>query len=142
MGGWNPWQHLAEHWPHVTVIANRELPGNMWGLLIGSRIYLCRRLDQAARRSTLTHEVVHLERGAVPTDPRGHAREERVVSRIAARRLITIADLADGLKWTRDRSELAEHLWVDVPTLNARMESLDPIEVAELEHALEDEWIP
>lgn len=141
MGGWNPWQHLADYWPHITVV-HRELPGNMWGLLIGNRIYLCRRLDQAARRSTLSHELVHLERGPVPADPRGQAREERAVSRIAARRLITVDALIDGMRWTRDRAELADYLWVDVPTLQARLDSLDPLEVSQIEHELGELWTP
>jgi len=140
--GWNPWAHLAEHWPHITVVVNRELPGTLWGLRVGDRIYLCRRLDQAARRSTLAHELGHLERGPVPDDPRGQAREERAVSALAARRLITISALIDGMRWTRDRDELAEMLWVDVPTLEARLDGLDPVEVSQMEHELEDEWIP
>ena len=139
--GWNPWQHLATHWPHITVVANQELPGNLWGLLAGNRIYLCRRLTQAQRRCTLMHELGHLERGPVPADPRGYAREERAVSIEAARRLITIPALADGLRWTRDPDQLADALWVDVPTLQTRMTGLDPVEVAELEHLLEGEWL-
>ena len=50
--------------------------------------------------------------------------------------------LADGLRWTRDPDQLAEHLWVDVPTVRTRLGGLDPIEVAQLEHALDGEWIP
>mgnify|MGYP001202643641 CR=1 FL=1 len=140
--GWNPWRHIGKHYPHVAVETRVELPGRIWGLTDGSRIWLCRLLDQAARRSTLTHEIVHLERGPVPTDQRGKSREERAVSREAARRLITITALADGLRWTRNPAELAEHLWVDEPTLRARMDGLDPIEVAQLEHQLDGEWIP
>jgi hypothetical protein len=141
--GWNPWRHLADHYPHIEVRLDRELPGRVWGTTIGNRIWLCRLLDQAARRSTLTHEIVHLERGPVPADARGHAREERAVSAEAARRLIPLDALADGLRWSRDDPhQLAEALWVDVPTLKARMESLDPIEVAQLENALDGQWTP
>ena len=94
------------------------------------------------RRCTLAHEIIHLERGPVPTDARGQSREEKAVDRIAARRLITITDLIEGMRWTRNRDELADHLWVDVPTLQARIDGLDPLEVAQLEHELEGEWIP
>lgn len=139
--GWNPWQHLADHWPHIVVDTRTELPGRLWGLTVGNRIWLCRRLDQAARRSTLTHELLHLERGPVPTDRRGHDREERTVSLLAARRLITLDALGDALRWTRDPEQLAEALWVDVPTLYARMGALDPVEVAELENRLDGEWL-
>jgi hypothetical protein len=139
--GWNPWRHVGQHYPGVVVETRAELPGRLWGLTDGATIWLCRLLDQAARRSTLAHEIVHLERGPVPADARGRAREERAVSAEAARRLITIDALADGLAWTRDPDQLAEALWVDVPTLKARMGSLDPVEVAELEHRLDGHWL-
>ena len=139
--GWNPWRHIGRHYPNVTVITDQELPGPVWGQQVGNRIWLCRRLDQVRRRCTLTHEIVHLERGTVPADPRGLAREERAVDRIAARRLITLDALIDGLRWTRDPHQLAEHLWVDVPTLRTRMAALDPVEVAEIENRLDGEWL-
>jgi hypothetical protein len=84
---------------------------------------------------------VHRERGPVPHDPAAAAREERQVDEIAARRLITTEALVDGLRWTRQLDDLAEHLWVDRPTLNVRMATLDPLEVAELEYHLEDQWL-
>lgn len=139
--GWNPWRHVGKHYPHVVVDTRTELPGRLWGFTDGATIWLCRLLDQAARRSTLAHEVVHLERGPVPADARGQAREERTVSAIAARRLITLDALADALRWTRDEHQLAEALWVDVPTLEARMAALDPVEVAELENRLNGDWL-
>lgn len=141
MGVWHPWRHLGTHYPHVAV-EHVELPGRLWGLTDGTRIWLCRLLDQAARRCTLTHEIVHLERGPVPADDRGRIREERAVSVEAARRLICLDALADALRWTRDPDQLADALWVDVPTIQTRMANLDPVEVAQLEHQLGDLWIP
>lgn len=138
---WNPWRHVGERYPDVDVETRVELPGRVWGLTVGRTILLCRRLDQAARRSTLAHELIHLERGPVPADPRGRAREERAVSAEAARRLIPLDALADALRWTRDEHQLAEALWVDRPTLRARMASLDSLEVADLEHRLDGEWL-
>jgi hypothetical protein len=111
------------------------------GLQHGHRIWLCRTLTQAERRCTLTHELVHRERGPVPADPASAAREELIVDEITARRLITLPHLVDGLRWTRHPRELADHLWVDQPTLRTRMSTLDPIETAELEHHLEDQWL-
>lgn len=139
--GWNPWRHIGDSYPHIIVDTSRELPERVWGLQAGHNIWLCRRLNQVRRRCTLTHEIVHLERGPVPADPVGLAREERVVSQVAARRLISIDALADALSWTRDPHQLADTLWVDLPTLNARMAALDPLEVAELEHRLEGQWL-
>jgi hypothetical protein len=140
--GWNPWRHIGDNYPHIPVIRDRELPGRIWGLTDGTRIWICRRLNQAQRRSTLAHELIHIERGLPPNDPRGLAREERLVSELAARRLITLQDLTAALKWSREPAELADALWVDADTLKARMQSLDPIEVAQLEHELEGRWIP
>jgi len=140
MGVWNPWRHVGDVYPHVG-IEHRELPPRVWGLTDGATIWLHHALGQVRRRCTLTHELCHLERGPLPTDPRGHAREERIVSQMAARRLITLDALSDGLRWTRDPDQLADHLWVDPPTLRARMASLDPVEVAELESRLDGEWL-
>ncbi|QRY48768.1 hypothetical protein JVX93_21500 [Mycolicibacterium boenickei] len=111
------------------------------GLQRGARIWLCRTLTQAERRCTLTHELVHRERGPVPADPAAAAREEQIVDEITARRLITLSQLAEGLRWSREPRELAEHLWVDRPTLETRMATLDPVEVADLEHDLDGDWL-
>lgn len=60
---------------------------------------------------------------------------------IAARRVITMPALVDGLRWSRQPREIADHLWVDEPTLQTRIATLDPLEVAEVEHHLEDQWL-
>lgn len=138
---WHPWRHLRVRYPDVQVSCRSRLPDQLMGLQKGRRIWLCRTLTQAERRCTLTHELVHLERGPLPADPVAAAVEEHAVDRIAARRLITIGSLVDGLRWTRDPAQLAEHLWVDVPTLQTRMAALDPVEVAELENRLNGDWL-
>jgi len=133
---WHPWRTLRDHHPDVDVSCRYRLPDRFMGLQLGRRIWLCATLTQAERRCTLTHELVHRERG-----PAAAAAEERIVDEIAARRLITLTALTDGLRWSRHPRELAEHLWVDEPTLHTRMTTLDPLEVAELEHDLEDQWL-
>lgn len=77
----------------------------------------------------------------MPADPAAAAREEQIVDEITARRLITVPQLAEGLRWSREPRELAEHLWVDQPTLQTRMATLDPVEVADLEHDLDGDWL-
>lgn len=131
---WHPWRYAAQHYPDVIINCHQELPGRVWGLtsFAQRKIWLCRRLRQVHRRCTLTHELIHLERGPVPIDPMLAAREERIVDELAARRLIAIQDLVDGMRWTQDRRELADALWVDMPTLRTRLNTLDPIETAEL----------
>lgn len=81
---------------------------------------------QAQRRSTLAHELVHVERGPFSEIYRG--REERKVDAVAARRLIGIRELGEALAWAADLAEAAEELWVDEPMLRARLEHLHPSE--------------
>lgn len=138
---WHPWRALRIHFPDVEVSCRYRLPDQLMGLQRGRRIWLCRTLTQAERRCTLTHELVHRERGPVPRDPVAAAAEERAVDRITARRLITSGQLLDALRWTRDPHQLADHLWVDLPTLRTRMETIDPVEVANLEHQLDGDWL-
>ncbi|UXA20662.1 hypothetical protein KXD98_07775 [Mycobacterium sp. SMC-4] len=112
-------------------------------MLCGDVILIDRHQLQVERRCTLAHELVHDERRVFPAAPALRAREETLVERTAARRLIELPDLVDALRAcsTRCADELADHLWVDPPMLAARMDSLDPLEVAELEHHLEDQWL-
>lgn len=138
MSSWHPWRHLGEVYPHITVITRHVLPGSIMGLRRGDRVWICASCGQAQRRATLTHEIAHIERGDVPEYL--HAREERIVSEIAARRLIPLDALADALRWARDLTELADELWVDEPTVRCRLDTLDPVEVADLHAALGDDW--
>jgi hypothetical protein len=138
---WHPWRILRTQHADVEVSCRYRLPDQIMGLQRGRRIWLNATLTQAERRCTLTHELVHRERGPIPTGPGAAVREERIVDEIASRRLIAIPALADGLRWSRHPRELAEHLWVDEPTLQTRMATLDPLEVAELEHQLNGDWL-
>lgn len=84
-------------------------------------------MTQAERRSTLTHELIHLERGTA-TEPRHQLLEERYVQCESARRLITIEALIDALRWSHDEHELAEELWTDVDTVRTRLANLSAAE--------------
>ena len=99
-------------------------------------ITLDRGLLQAERRSTLAHELEHVRRGPVPE---WHwAREEAIVEREAARRMIDIRDLGEALAWSHDLHEAADELWVDVELLRARLDSLHPSERHYLKRRLDD----
>lgn len=89
-------------------------------------IYIDRLLGQAARRCALTHEIIHLERGPVPREASLAAIEERIVSVLAAQRLIPLPELTEALHWVdlADRDALAEELWVDDITLRTRLQHL------------------
>ncbi|MCV7222966.1 ImmA/IrrE family metallo-endopeptidase [Mycolicibacterium elephantis] len=131
---WNPWAYLEAYHPDVLVTDAYRLPDHSMGLHLGRKIWLCRKLNQAERRSTLAHEIVHIERGPVPSDPAMAAAEERVVDEIASRRLIRTEDLGRiAARYARQASRAwARHLWVDVPMLHARLTTLDAVERKEL----------
>jgi hypothetical protein len=136
---WNPWRWVGEHYPHIVVSCEHRLPKRVAGIWRDNTIWLCSTLNQAERRSVLTHELQHLQRG-LPS-PQYRDREERIVDELAARRLIAIADLARALRSTRDPDALAEELWVDRHTVEVRLSNLNPDETAELEHEFGDEWL-
>lgn len=124
----DPWRRLGE-------LANWTLK---WALLPADilattchatfTIQMDRRLLQAERRSTLAHELEHVERGPLPADPTLAAREERWVEEAAARKMITLEALGEALAWAHDWHELADELWVDVKLAKARVEHLHPSE--------------
>ncbi|MFC9768957.1 hypothetical protein [Rhodococcus jostii] len=125
MPRYNPWRQLRDLYPHITVTTHQPLPARLQGALAGSGIYIDRQLGQGGRRETLTHELVHRERGTVCT-PDQYTREERIVDEIAARRLITLEQLVDALLWTNSQAgaEAADEVWCNAHMLNVRLTSL------------------
>lgn len=128
MTRWNPWRYFRERHPDVLVHCDRQLRRPSLGEWDGrTAISLDSRLEQAARRCTLTHELVHVWRGPGPADPAGRVREEAIVDDIAARLLVTLPDLLDAILWGQGTPDHRE-LWVDYPTLRTRMTTLRPDE--------------
>ncbi|WP_353107766.1 ImmA/IrrE family metallo-endopeptidase [Gordonia sp. (in: high G+C Gram-positive bacteria)] len=134
---YHPWRATPEH---VVIKFVDHLPNGTRGQTHGDCIEINRRvLSSAERRCTLAHELVHHERGGlVPIEPILEHREERLVERTAARRLIALDQLIDVLKWTRHAPEVADELWVDVPMLMAFVETLTEREHAAIRVALAD----
>ncbi|MFT3877168.1 MAG: hypothetical protein QM708_12205 [Propioniciclava sp.] len=54
----------------------------------------------------------------------------------AARKLIAVEDLADALSWSLNPHDVADELWVDISTLEARMTHLNDIEMEYLRRRL------
>ncbi|MBF6133483.1 hypothetical protein IU501_10780 [Nocardia otitidiscaviarum] len=136
---WNPWRHVGRRYPHIEVDCTHALPGKKRGSWTTKGIFIDRGLGQAARRCALAHEIVHLERGPVSRDPHLARREERIVSIVAAKRLIPLASLTEALMWSApdNAHELAEELWVDLPTLRIRLHHITPAEVRHVNDALD-----
>ncbi|MGE2714226.1 ImmA/IrrE family metallo-endopeptidase [Mycolicibacterium litorale] len=141
MGKYDPWGDLSQRtYLSVEFI---DMPTGRRGCIRGNVILIDQHQLQVERRCTVAHELVHDERRVFPAVPALRAREEALVERTAARRLIALPDLVDALRAcsSRHAHDLADHLWVDLPMLEARMNALDPVEIAELEHHLEDQWL-
>lgn len=119
---YHPWRD-ARHRGHLS-IEFRRLPDGRRGCLRGNDVTINTADDQAQRRCTITHELVHDERRIFPRDRVLRAREEATVERIASRRLIQLEALVDALLWSRDAREAAAELWVDVPMLVAFVRSM------------------
>jgi len=122
---YDPWLDLLENWPEV-VVRTEPLPGRMLGELCYPVIALRAESSPAQRRCTLTHEIVHLERG-VRDCGQWLAREEWYVDREVALRLLPIAVLAPAIRdagGIEDLTEIARHLDVDTQTLTMRLSLL------------------
>lgn len=121
-GRYHPWRDLRDHWPEIEVRIE-PLPGDLLGELCYPVITLRAGTSSAQRRCTLTHELVHLERGVRDC---GHwaAREEYLVHAEVARRLIGTEALVRAIRdagGTADPALLAGLLDVDAETLELRL---------------------
>lgn len=132
MNSWHPWRRARDHYPDLTIDCTRHL-GTTMGLTGKRTIWINSGSSQRERRTTLTHELMHIE---MPDAT------EAEVELATARRLITTAQLVDAFRWLRNPTleDLAEHWWVDQQAALCRMENLDPVEVAEIEAACDGDW--
>ena len=138
MPHFHPWRYLRDHHPDWTIIW-APLPAGLLGRTLHDLrvIVLDNGLTQAARRSTLAHELEHITRGPTPPVPALAAKEEAAIDRAVARRLIDIVRLGEALAWSRCRVEVADELWVDHDTLTARLHTLNDAERGYLHTRLE-----
>lgn len=121
-------------------IEYRLLPGTLAGYYDKARdtIVIDPRLNPQARRSTIEHERVHRERGdGKCLNSWFDKKQELTVEREAARRLISIEAIIDGLLWSQDYNELAEHWDVDIHMATVRLTSLTPVERSHIESFLD-----
>jgi hypothetical protein len=120
---YDPWADLADR-PDLTLAWRHQRPCGLY--YHHERLIALRRgLSVGQARATLAHELVHAERGDVGlADEVLDARQELIVSREAARRLIPLAALADAVRLTCHPSEVADMLHVDRGTLRTRVEML------------------
>jgi hypothetical protein len=139
VGQYDPWHDLAVNWPDVEVRIE-PMTGTLLGVLAYPVIVLRAGTSAAQRRCTLTHEIVHLERGV---DDCGlwTSREEQQVHREVARRLIPIASLIGAVRNLGagvELGQLAQALDVDRETARIRIDLLSLAERAKLDAAVPD----
>ena len=127
---YDPWRDLAVNWPEVEVVIE-PMGGRLLGALRYPVISLRAGTSAAQRRCTLAHEIVHLERGVADCGPWA-GREELLVHREVARRLIPVPQLAAAVRDLGGHAalpELAHLLDVDTETARLRLEILTTAEV-------------
>lgn len=97
MAGWDPWA-AAGRLPHLDIWFADVPEGATWHRVAGhDHITIDARATRRERAALLAHELVHLERGiGYPSAThRTMEREEAIVRRETARRLVPPAELAD-----------------------------------------------
>lgn len=129
----HPWRRLRNA-AHITLRWHHDGPMG-WCRHSTQEVSIRTDLTQVERRSTLAHELVHLDRGPAIKGFEEH--EEKVVSEETARWLIPLEKLADGLVWAFDDEELADILWVDLDTVQTRLVTLTPKETTFINAALD-----
>lgn len=131
-GMWHPWRALSRR-PDIS-LRWHAAPGRLGSWCERTRtVTLHPGQSQAERRSSLSHEMIHAERGhAGPCT----GTVERQVDAEAARRLISDDALVDALLWSQDEHELAEELWCDVATVRARLADLTDAEKDTIERRI------
>lgn len=138
----DPYAILAEH-PDLTLCFDR-LPAGERGRFYTdlNAIVISDRLNQAERRCTLMHELVHRMRGDFHvSDDLAHHRQEKTCHQTAARTLIPFPTLLAAMQWDRDEDELCQELFVDRETLQARICGLTEHEALALRDRVgPDEW--
>jgi len=136
---YDPWQDAHQNWPDTQVVIER-MAGDLLGeVRDGGRLIALRAgTSYAQRRCTLTHELVHLERGLLECGPWAQ-REELLVHDEVARRLILLGALAAAIRMSgtaEDLPALAQSLDVDTETLQLRFARLDRSERRMLRRSL------
>lgn len=126
---YNPGADAAARFPDW-VIRHRSLGGVIPEVLCTKRktILIEAADDWPAKRCSLAHAVAHLDLGHQGGRGLLEGWMEAEANGLAAKRLITVDQLAQTLSWSRDPREIAAELDVDLATLEVRRRHIAPWE--------------
>ena len=138
---YDPWADLAERYPLVTV-ETVELDDGVMGEWDGTTLRLDSRLTPGEQRATLTHEIVHLDRG-LPQENLADS-EEEVVEDVSSRMLVALDDLAVavGELLRSSLGTIAQTLECDTLAVATRISHLTPAESAQIARIACDQVLP
>lgn len=133
-------QNMFHPWRHLRGLSAVEV---VWTQKLGplgktdgkNRIYMHPHQNQVQRRSTLAHELAHIHLGHTNGC---NSHQEQQANILAAQWLIKLPHLINAMKWSTNLEEIADELWVDLPTLDTRLNHLSPEEHQALKTALEE----
>jgi len=121
---YEPLDDLAQRYPHVTVAIAALGPAH--AALVGRSLLLVDPpLTESQRRSSIAHEIAHLDLGhTADVNPALARRQELEADHLAAQRLISLSQLADVVSWCRDEQHMAQQLRVSSQSLKLRLQAL------------------
>lgn len=134
MSHYNPWAVLRDHPEWTLHFANLVGDDGQWCAASRTIILNTDLQTRARRRCALAHELEHaFASDAACTGTADDAYftnvMERRATRRAARKLIALDALADAIAlYDDDDVQIAEHLDVDLDTLDIRRDALQPLE--------------
>lgn len=131
MTRYEPADDLARRHPDVRVAAAALAP--VRGAWIPSErvVLIDETLEPGERRCVLAHEVAHIDLGHRPSRLGWfQRRHESDADDLAARRLVSTAELGEALRWCLCDEELADHLDVTLDVVRLRLAMLDDNEKA------------
>jgi Zn-dependent peptidase ImmA (M78 family) len=135
--GYDPWQDAARRHDDVIIRRTNCLPARGAWVESARVILIDKTLRRAERNSVLAHEIAHIDLEHRMTGRRWFdRRQERDADHLAARRLVTIDELADVLRWALCPEEVAHELDVTVDVVRRRIASLSDQEKTYIERAV------
>lgn len=129
MAVWDPEAYVRAKHPDVQVV-EMDLPMPWQGCVDHEKriIWLAAGMSEVDRRCTLAFELGQLEQGPAPADPFLARARQLAAEDWAARKLLDLPTVLDGLRVARTLPEIAAVLAVDTPTLRARLRGLSDSE--------------